>query len=125
MAQQPNVKDAQPTFSWPCLLGYYWELLVDPEKGKPYECGICHLLARQVVELICAQHLEDESSDDEIEMGVYCQNCLESYLKSHGNKCPVGNHPNPKYQNAVTTKRSIAKLHVKCPRSLQQQLKAT
>ncbi len=117
-------------FTWPCLLGFYWELLLDVKKGKPYECGICGLLARQVVEMICREHSNHENSDsgeseEDISspIKVYCLVCLTGYLKTHDNRCPIGNHKNPKYQHAATIERGISRLKVKCPRALRHQQK--
>ncbi len=129
MAEKPKADEVH--FTWPCLLGFYWELLLDLKKGRRYECGICGLVARQVVELICPEHSNDSDSDSDDEeasskrMKVYCLTCLESYLKSHNNLCPIGNHKNAKYQKAATIDRDVLRLKVKCPRALQQTQKAT
>ncbi len=121
--QRPKPNDEALAFSWPCEKGYFWELLLNPKKGKPYECGICGLLARQPIELICTEHstLQKDENKPLPKMEIYCQKCIDSYLKSHKNLCPSGNHALPKYQHIAIIDRAISSLKVKCPRSLQQR----
>ncbi len=113
-------------FPWPCPKGFYWELLLKRSKGEPYECGLCGLLSRDVVELICREHLvddDDEKSSDEDsdgegpeKMQVFCKGCLESHAQEKG--CPLGNHPNPKFQTPTSVQDMILKLKICCPTTL-------
>ncbi len=58
------------------LHGYDFSILKDPQTAKKMsgcaKCGICHKLARKVVELSCSAH------EDDLEAPVYFEICLKS-----------------------------------------------
>ncbi len=121
MAQQPAEKEND--YAWPPPQGFYWKLLIELITGQPYACGICGLLCREVVELICSQHAEDDEDDDgdeEEKLHIYCKVCIEQFSASNGNKCPLTGHSDCKWQKGVTVGKMISRLKIRCPRTLQQ-----
>ncbi len=92
--------------------GHSFDILEDPELAKQlYSCGSCEFLARDAVELTCPEHEEDMT------MGIYCEQCILSYLREHNNCCPLKNHPNPTYEPSRMMRRKILSLKVFCPNS--------
>ncbi len=132
MSQQPlsvEQKEQAPSFPWPPVSGFYWELLRKRETGKPYTCGLCGLLARNAVDLTCPEHSNEEDDDDSDDennpsFNVYCETCLKHYIESNEGNCPL-KHPNPKWQLNVGVVKFIGKLTIACPRALQESIKAT
>ncbi len=135
MAEQPleakgEKKDAlEKTFEWPSLKGFYLELFLKAVLAKMYGCGLCGLVAKDVVELICPQHANEEEDDDDdsgddegtTQLQVYCQKCLEDYLAENGNLCPISKHEAPKWQKSSAVNKSVGKLKIRCPRTLKKK----
>ncbi len=124
MAEQKE--EELQNFVWPPPFGLYWELLLKiGELEKSYECGLCHKLCRDVVEMVCAEHSndEDEESDDDSppKLQIFCQSCVEAYFAENGNLCPLTKHSNPKWQKNNAVSKAIARLKMRCPRTLQQK----
>ncbi len=116
-------------YSWPPPFGYYWDLLVHVKMAKAYECGLCGLLSRDAVEMICPEHSinpsdDDEEEDDEdeetpLKIHVYCSTCLRDHLQKAGNLCPLTKHANPKWQKSVSVINVVSRTKIICPRTLQ------
>ncbi len=138
MAEQPEQpveekeekkEDLEKTFEWPSPKGLYLELFLKTVVAKMYGCSLCGLVAKDVVELICPQHANDDEDDDDdsgddegtTQLQVYCQKCLEDYLAENRNLCPISKHEAPKWQKINSVNRSVGKLRIRCPRTLQQK----
>ncbi len=89
------------------------ECVENKEAGEDFVCGICHFICVEPIELGCPTHLEEPN----IDIPLFCEQCFLSYLGSHENKCPIGNHEtNVKYTPSSTRmKKMLAKLSVVCP----------
>ncbi len=110
MAEQPEERKEEKEEK----RGYPWDWLEDPKEGRQFECAECHLLARDICEMTCSEH-----DDDEVLMEIqYCQSCLVSLLASNGNLCPISKHRNPKYDKVRKARITIANLHSRCPRAV-------
>ncbi len=119
MAQVQGQQQQQEQKELEQVEGYDISTAKDPEVAKKLlecaKCGICHKLARKVVELSCEQHSED------LEVPVYCEGCLKSYMAKNNNQCPSTHHPNASYHLNRPLRRQIAFLEVVCPNSDKQQ----
>ncbi len=111
--------------TWPPKAGYPRQLLVDPSQGKEYLCNLCGDIPKEACELICAEHsFEDSSSDDDEKTSekeklvFFCKECIEGYVKSTGDKCPLTNHAMPKWQGNSLATKIIGRLQIICPNAM-------
>ncbi len=112
MAEQPAEEEAKEDVPKPA--GHPWESLEDPKEARQFECSNCKLLARDACEMTCDIHDEDDSNNDV----TFCEACIVSLLASNGNKCPISNHPNPKYDKLRRARKTIGNLGARCPSSV-------
>ncbi len=114
MAQAPEEKELNSE-ELPNLGGYDFSMLKDPEVARKIfesaRCGICKKLPRKVVELSCDNH------QDDMELPVYCEGCIQSYMAKNNNQCPCSHHPNATYHRNRALRKQISSLEVICPNS--------
>ncbi len=142
MAQQPATKPKpfKESEFW-SFEGYPLDLRSEPDKHEEnYSCGKCKKLARHAVEMACDVHLEDPNFNPSpyckgptllASPPPFCQHhaththnnyidCLNTYLESHSNECPVGGHKEPKSQANLFIRRAVGQILVKCPREVRR-----
>ncbi len=100
--------------SWPPKTCIPKQLLVDPSLSKDLLCELCGGLCLQAMEMTCDEHDGDDSGDNKL----FGKQCIEKYLETHSNKCPIGGHPNPEPKKSKYVRGLVSKFMFKCPKSL-------
>ncbi len=104
------------------LGGYDWDIIEEDTTLRHLECGRCHKLARDAVEIVCECHFSQET-EHETEgtiFWVYCEGCLNEYLAKNGNKCPINDHSEPQSRPLRRERFTVLGLSVTCPNGQKQ-----
>ncbi|ETO35055.1 hypothetical protein RFI_02019 [Reticulomyxa filosa] len=74
-----------------------------------FTCWICKQVTNNALESHCPQH------EDMKELLVVGEYCLQQYLKSNSNSCPIQSHENPNFLRNKALQQQVSDLIVLCP----------
>ncbi|ETO32887.1 hypothetical protein RFI_04230, partial [Reticulomyxa filosa] len=89
-----------------------------PNKIGDFVCLICGQISNNPIEINCPQH---QNLDGPLIVGEYC---LEQFLSTNSNLCPVHLHSDCQYAKSRLARRCVSELSVMCPLQFEQDLKA-
>ncbi len=109
-----SVLPAKPAarMEWPPSNCYPLDILVDESSAKKFLCNECGQLAMLAMMMDCDEHEKDQVAQSQI----YGKQCILAYLKSHGDKCPIGGHPKGLPAKSKFVRATILQLIAICPR---------
>ncbi len=108
LPRESPVKDME----WPPSNCFPLDILVDKSSGEKFKCGKCDELCRLAMTMECDEHEDDQVAQSKL----YGKECLLTHLKTHGNKCPIGAHPNASPAKIKFVRSIILQLIAICPR---------
>ncbi|ETO34407.1 hypothetical protein RFI_02689, partial [Reticulomyxa filosa] len=109
--QSEKMKDGTTpiSFDMSCL-DKNWILQTNQSGGiNHFACLICKQVANNALESHCTQH---EDMKEALIVGEYC---LQQYLKSNSNSCPIQPHENPIFLKSRAVQQHVGDLIVVCP----------
>ncbi|ETO01619.1 hypothetical protein RFI_35821, partial [Reticulomyxa filosa] len=97
-----------------------WILQLNQQEQITYFiCLICKQVAKNPIEMNCAQH---QDSNESLIVGT---NCLKQFLSMNPNSCPVQPHNGCLHTPNRAVQLQIGDLRVMCPRQFQQDSQTT
>ena len=91
--------------------GWKPELFENQEAAKVALCEHCNAVCCNAVELGC-------DHDDDADICLYCNECLQRIIDENGGQCPIDSHDDPVIISNRSMRRQILKYDAVCPHSL-------